>query len=95
LGTCGYDGECTGKEYNLGYLEREAGNHHRALKHRTLAAKAGHENAVKAIKIGFTNGYFTKDEYADILRAYQKAQDEMKSDERDKAASEMQIARLY
>ena len=81
--------------YNLGLLESGSGNVHRAFKHIIISARAGHENAVKAIKIGFTNGYFTKDEYADILRAYQKAQDEMKSDERDKAASEMQIARLY
>ena len=43
------------------------------------------------VKIGFRNGKVTKDEYANTIRAYQKAHDEMNSDERDKAVSEMQL----
>ena len=31
------------------------------------------------------NGYLTKGEYANVLRAYQQCQDEMKSEARDKA----------
>ena len=31
------------------------------------------------------DGYVTKEEYANTLREYQKSQDEMKSDARDKA----------
>ena len=34
------------------------------------------------------NGTVTKDEYANTLRAYQNMQDEMKSEDRDKAAAE-------
>ena len=34
------------------------------------------------------NGIVTKEEYANTLRAYQKIQDEMKSDQRDKAEEE-------
>ena len=41
-----------------------------------------------AVKDGFMKGYVTKDEYANTLRAYQKIQDEMKSDQRDKAEEE-------
>ena len=33
------------------------------------------------------NGFVTKDEYANTLRAYQKIQNEMKSDMRTKAAA--------
>jgi len=77
--------------YNLGLLEERAGNHHRALKHWKFAARAGHEDSLEAIKHGFMDGLVTntKDEYASTLRAYQVIQDEMKSGERDKAASEM------
>ena len=54
-----------------------------------MAARAGYDESLDAVKAGFRNGVVTKDEYANTLRAYQKIQDEMKSDERDKAASEM------
>ena len=37
----------------------------------------------------FMTGYVTKDEYANTLRAYQSQQDEMKSDDRDKARTHM------
>ena len=37
------------------------------------------------VKEGFMDGMVTKDEYANTLRAYQSRQDEMKSDDRDKA----------
>ena len=37
------------------------------------------------VKEGYTHGHITKDEYANTLQAYQKIQDEMKSEARDKA----------
>ena len=37
------------------------------------------------VKHGFMNGHVTKEQYANTLREYQKSQDEMKSDARDKA----------
>jgi len=76
-----------GARHNLGCLEGESGNYQRAMKHFTLAAKAGSEKSLNNIKQGFTNGMITKEEYANALRAYQKRQSEMKSDERDKAAA--------
>ena len=47
--------------------------------------RAGYKKSLDAVKAGFMNGIITKDEYANILRAYQQRHDEMKSDTRDKA----------
>ena len=72
--------------HNLGCLEGNAGNHHRAKKHFILAAKAGCKLSLDAaVKEGFKGGLITKDEYANTLRAHQQRVDEMKSDDRDKA----------
>ena len=70
---------------NLGVLEGRPGNHHRTMKHLILAAKAGDNTALENVKKMFMYGLVTKDEFANTLRAYQKIQDEMKSDTRDKA----------
>ena len=72
--------------HNLGYMEVEARNHHRAYKHFILSAKAGYKISLDSVKIGFNEGSITKDEYANTLRAFQQRQNEMKSDMRDKAA---------
>ena len=71
--------------HNLGCDEYKAGNFHRAMKHFILSAKDGDKNSFGAVKIGFTDGYVTKDEYENTLRAHQQQVDEMKSDNRDKA----------
>ena len=71
--------------HNLGCMDGQAGNHHRAFKHYILAAKAGEKKSLEAVKAGFMGGIVTKDEYANTMRAYQEIQDEMKSDARDKA----------
>ena len=69
----------------LGDMEGRAGNYIRSFKHFILAAKAGDEKSLDAVKIFFTDGVITKDGYEKTLRAYQKIQDGRKSDERDKA----------
>ena len=71
--------------HNLGVLEGQARNTHRAMKHFILAARAGHEEALGGVKEGYKHGFVTKDEYANTLRAHQKSKDEMKSEARDKA----------
>ena len=71
--------------HNLGCMEGRAGNHHRAMKHYMLSANAGDKKSLDQVKNGYMIGYVTKDEYANTLRAYQKIQDELKSDDRDKA----------
>ena len=79
------NGDLHARHY-LGYIEAQAGNDHRAMKHFILAAKAGFKKSLDdAVRVGFMNGIVTKDEYANILRAYQQQHDEMKSDTRDKA----------
>ena len=66
-------------------MEGEVGNEHRAMKHCILAARAGNKDSLDEVKAGFNDGLITKAEYANTLRAYQKRQDDIKSDERDKA----------
>jgi len=73
--------------YNLGMMEGKAGNYVRAMKHYLISARAGDKKSLEAIKAGFTDEIITKDEYANTLRSYQKSQNEMKSDARDKAAA--------
>ena len=75
--------------HNLGCMEAKAGNHDRAFKHFIMAAKAGCDGSLDMVKKGYMHGDVTKDEYANTLRAYQKSNNEMKSDMRDKAATIM------
>ena len=71
--------------YNLGCIEYNAGNYHRAYKHYILAASAGYPESLDVVKKVFTKGSVTKDEYASTLRAYHERQTEMKSEARDTA----------
>ena len=71
--------------HNLGCMEYNAGNHQRAFKHFIISAKTGDKGSLDNVKQGYTIGHVTKDEYANTLRQYQKSQDEMKSEARDKA----------
>jgi len=71
---------------NLGCEEWEKGNKHRAMKHWSIAARAGHEDTLKGVKRGYLTGLVTKDEYANTLRAYHERQKEMKSELREKVA---------
>ena len=70
---------------NLGCIEGRGGNHQRAFKHLILAACAGYKPSLDLLKDGYMDGLVTKEQYANTLREYQKSQDEMKSDARDKA----------
>ena len=71
--------------HNLGCMEGQAGNDHRAHKHFIIAAKAGYKKSLDYVKEGFVDGIVTKEEYANALRAYHSLQKLMKSDMRDKA----------
>ena len=71
--------------YNLGCMEGNAGDNHRAMNHFIISARAGHKYSLDGVKYGYTKGHVTKEEYANTLREYQKSQDEMKSKARDKA----------
>lgn len=72
--------------HNVGNIEGRAGNNHRALKHFKISASAGYALSLGAVKNGYLMGMISKDEYANVLRTYQKQTDEMKSEMRDLAA---------
>ena len=79
-------GHETARDY-LGVIEAKHGNMDRAMKHWMISARAGCELCLQKVGQGYKDGYATKDEYASTLRAYQAIIDEMKSEERTKAAA--------
>ena len=74
--------------HNLGAEDYNAGNYQRAFKHFIISSRAGYKDSLDMVKDGYMDGHVTKEEYAQTLRAYQKSNDEMKSEKRDKAAAE-------
>ena len=70
--------------HNLGCMEGQAGNHQRAMKHFIISARAGYKPSLDIVTEGYMHRHVTKEEYANTLREYQKSQDEMKSNARDK-----------
>ena len=73
--------------YCLGVIEEEEGNINRAVRHYMIAAGQGYDDSLKVIRDLFANGYATKDDFEKALRTHKEAKDEMKSDQRDKAAA--------
>ena len=71
--------------YDLGYHEAKKGNDDRALRHFLISAKMGHNLSVENIRRAFMGGLATKEQYAEALKGYQHAVDEMKSHDRDEA----------
>ena len=75
--------------YSLGYEEEKARNIGRAKKYYMIAAKDGHETAVKNVLKLYSKGYVTKEEYENALRSYQEYVAEVKTVQRDDAAKLM------
>ena len=73
--------------HNLGLFEFHAGNWDRAIKHYMISAGDGSNNSVKNIQGLYKHGHATKDDYTKALLAYQKYLDEVRSEQRDKAAA--------
>ena len=72
--------------YNIGVEEEKKGNiRTRAIKHYIIAARAGYDKAMAKVRKGYTNGYVSKNELENTMRAYQKSLDDVKSAARDKA----------
>ncbi|EJK77368.1 hypothetical protein THAOC_00802, partial [Thalassiosira oceanica] len=71
--------------HNLGYFEGKKGNHDRAVRHWLISAKMGGEQSLELIKKFFRAGFATKEQYAEALKGYQDAVEEMKSHDRDEA----------
>ena len=72
--------------HSLGYLESRVGNWDRALKHYMISA-GGYNNSMKNVQHLYKNGHATKDDYTKVLQTYQAYLDEIKSEQRDKAAA--------
>ena len=73
--------------HNLGVVEHQKGNMDRALKHYMISVGGGYADSLKQIKRLFTEGHAAKDDYTKALRLYQAYLDEIRSDQRDKAAA--------
>ncbi|EJK46750.1 hypothetical protein THAOC_34566, partial [Thalassiosira oceanica] len=71
--------------HNLGALEDDSGNYNLAVQHWMISAKMGIEKSVNAIKDTFMGGRATKAQYAEALRGYGDATEEMKSHQREEA----------
>ena len=74
--------------HNLGCFVARRRNYKRALKHWMIAAKIGCEESLTQILDLYQYGDATKDDYADALTGFQKANEERTSPER-KSAEEM------
>ena len=73
--------------HNLGSAEARAGNWERALKHYMITTGGGYNDSVKMIQQLYKLGHATKEDYTITLRAYQACLDEIRSEQRDKAAA--------
>ena len=73
--------------HKLGIEEVHLGNMDRAMKHFMIAARSGFDDALKEVGEGYKAKVVTKDEYASTLRAHKASQDEMKSEQRSRAAA--------
>ena len=73
--------------FNLGGAEGSAGNRERAVKHYMIAAGGGYNNSVKNIQQLYMTGHATKEDYTKALLAYQEYFEDVRSEQRDKAAA--------
>ena len=78
---------CATARHNLGNSEGRAGNWDRAIKHWLISVRGGNNDSVKVVQHLYKHGHATKDDYTKTLLAYQKYLDEIRSEQRDKAAA--------
>ena len=81
--------------HNLGANEVGEGNLDRAIKHWMIAVKGGYSNSLQEIKVLYSNGHATKEDYTKALQSYQVYLSEIKSDQRDEAAAAREDCRYY
>ncbi|EJK56740.1 hypothetical protein THAOC_23314, partial [Thalassiosira oceanica] len=74
-----------GKQAQSWVFEFNEGNYDLAVQHWMISAKMGYENSLNAIKKMFMEGRATKAQYAEALRGYGDAVEEMKSHQREEA----------
>jgi TPR repeat protein len=78
---------CASSRFFLGFNDVYAGSFGRAIKHWLIAASQGNVLAVNSIKEAVVTGVATKDHYQQALRGYLQWMNEVKSDQRDRAAA--------
>jgi len=71
----------------LGVYEYKNGNFERAVRHYLISAKMGSDLSLDDIKRMFAVGQASKEQYAEALKGYQDAVEEMTTPERDEARS--------
>ena len=71
--------------HNLGVAEIHEGNCEFAVQHWMISAKMGCDGSLNSIKNRFMKGHATKAQYAEALRGYGDAVQEMKSPQREEA----------
>ena len=81
--------------HNLGNKEGKEGNIDKVLKHYMISTRGGYDGSLKRIKVLYSNGYATKEEYMKALQAYQGYLGEIKSRQRDEAAAADEEYRYY
>ena len=85
----------TGARHNFGSYEYMKGNSDRALKHWMISAGGGEKESLGAIQEMFKMGMATKEDYTQALRAYQAYLGEIKSVQRDEAATALKGYKYY
>ena len=80
---------------NLGNKEAQRGNFDRALKHWMIAVRSGYPKSLEAIKLLYSNGHATKEDYTEALRSYQTYLGKIKSVQRDNSAAAQEDYRYY
>jgi len=73
--------------HNIGNNEYLAGNIIRALTHYKIAVQSGEAESLKVIQLIYKDGHATKDDYTTAIRSYQTYLGEIKSKQRDEAAT--------
>ena len=71
--------------HSLGCVEDESGNYDLAVQHLMISAKMGDQDSLNNIKSMFKGGAATKEQYAEALKGYRDALEEMKSPQREEA----------
>ena len=52
-----------------------------------ISAAAGYDKSLKQIRLCFSSGHVTKDDFEKALRAHKEANDKMRSEQREAAAA--------
>jgi hypothetical protein len=78
---------CASSRFNLGIMHAQDGRPDQAIKHWLIGASGGEIQAIDGIKRAIPVGIATRDDYAQALRGYQLYLNEIRSDERDRAAA--------